>query len=1423
MVPRSLGDDFRLSDAPDSNSSQISHAQDMETDMAMQLSPIREEYRILTGAAPLQVTVTVNFHDAAVRSTYNRTYSSSQSFTPTGRLCQGLLRRIDHCSQELITRKDSDALNSTQCLRMGPKPLRFELAFKISRMGHSGPWAERVFRSYQKHALSSTSAKELLRSSHSIIGMFLRRHDKGFHWGDEPAHDDVSDKPETFIPSLAGPLNLACIPRSLFIESAQTWEFVPGFSMELTFHSLNPARYQAQVRRTLTINSCQTTPLNLGLGEDLLWQADRSVQDLLDQKKNTFDLEHANCDGFEGVPDCDCQHFDENALDVQLRIVNNLGPVYEHLHRSVQSRLRLFTQPAGQDCDDFIGKISARLHQFRDRTDKKIDRLNDFDFRIAELTGHGWHVKNCARFTIEGNQSHSRRSVEALLDRIRTGVSDVLRGHDVAIRMIAYKRGHLILDKALIARDHQSVPAPSPFRSPECQQRMFIAQLKLRIQKDIDMICKDTCNLEDVTEARTSPHQRPFPQARPVTAPCRPVTPCSSRSQSSQWTRPGSPASFATDPPTPPKIPPRKTSMRFFPLVPTKYNKQKQSVRAATAARDSAVGMEFDGDPRTFDGVHKSKSTNCLKGPPIVNENRREEILQGEISQGLRPAADVYPASKSAEFETDSNSTHSSMPALTESDTPSPEQSMLITPSCVRPSSPTPCSLPFMDGLEAHHLSGSWMMDTSAPSSSTFSDMERFADPKIAEPQPKVLQCGQPMTPERVNADDSAPVDTPKALTLPFGEEKTPLAHRQMQGPTITSAKSRGSHTLAIGVKRSAPHESFSAAGCSDRHNVDLPKANIKSGKKDVGTGVEPSGSLYSGFPSEGLLLRRVQKESLHYKLHEDHEEFEVAMAIAECDSSETLRPSIVVKQRSIDEVIGLHCESSEKPPSETESLDGKIKNGRSETSQLKDETPDELNVAPAQCTPEPEVNEAVAKVQTSVPIHELENALCVSPSTALRAMTVEDELSRSKVDFFEQDEDSAIESDTIHNSPPIGDTTHVEQQAPPLMGMSDGPERPGHVMPLSDSGIEIRPGSNITGTPGAEIDGKRPLSPIDENRVELDVLEPVLQGLECSQIEPDQGAVSGPLGSENDRHGVEITAAATSSTASTAFSAPESLLDELESAKQALAPVPTAAARTLKPPKPRISAPNCSASRSVSNPHPSPAHLGLGKNHLLPPLPILSSFTTNNLAGDARASWSSSSSWEDYISSGRQSSDSVDTIKPSPSASVEDEHDDPTKRLGTPTAGLLGLHESRWAEFGIRGALTGTHAFDRPSTAPTPESPDRTRDEAMTGAEQASADVYLRPASPRKIVHLRHKKSIGSIVFSSKLNRKESRELRKKESKELKKQDKVAKAKGRPADADTTSHTNQHHDDGNSRFPRAMMLVAGLAFASSVVSRHHS
>lgn len=1227
------------------------------------LSPIHEERRLPASNAPLEIHVTAKFHDPAIRFTYNHSYHSSQSFIPTERICRGLLRRIKHCSDEVITRKDSDALNSTQCLRKGPKPLRFELIFKITRAGHSGIWAEMSFESNQKHPLTSASAQEVLRSAHRIVGLFMKRHDKGFEWTDEPGYDHFPNKPETFKPSLHGNLNLACIPRSLFIESRQAWEFVPGYTLELTFKSSNPARRQSMIKKTLKVDSEQNTPLNLGLGEDILWQAHKLLMDVLDQKKSSIDQQHADCDGLDGLPDCDCQHFDEDALNVGLRVINNLGPIYDHLHRSTQSRLRLFTNPLGQDCNEFLDAIQSQLSQLRDQTDKKVGKLKDFDFRIAELTGHGWHGKGCARFVIGSEHNHSRRSIEALLDRIRTGVSDVLRGHDVAIRMVAYKRGHLVLDKALIARDHQSTPGRGFMYGAENQQQHLLRKLKARIQHDIDMVCEDTCRIDDIPETDPQLRQRNFSRPQSEISPSRPVTPCDTPQLQ---TRPGSPGSFRTRPPTTPTVPTRSSS-RVFPLVPPKYQVEKNSrSKASSSVRNSAVGADYSGDYQPFGPAAGVEAPNAVARTDYGKTRCTRE------SERLKPAAEVYPTSKE-EYETDSNSTHSSMPALTESDdAPSPDQSMLITPSCVRSSSPIPHGMSSMEDLRGHHFPSPFLLDTSAPNSTTFSDVDRFENANAAIPKKTDLPSSRPGTPKDSGAAKSVPVNTPRAFEDASGDEKTPMPYRSLQADPISGM------------------------------NSDMIA-------KHTTTGSEP-----------------------------DAEPVEKDDGITQCDSSETLRPSTVTEQRSIDGMAGLRGVE----PTET----------REAISTSVPVQPDlEMIDSP---------NEA--EERHSVPTEQsIFYSRIASSEGDMRLMTVENDLSRSKIDFFEQEEESVENSAAVEQ----GSQAHAGSRR---MGMSESSEPKDGMIPSSDSGEDIRTISGAIDRSGSEVEKKRILSPIDESPFEFDVdhYETIAPGMEKTalpQLERDNA--SDPWINYDIRSGDGAHPVGSKKKSMDAVEMSESPYGKPKSAKGGTAP---AASEPLKLSEVRTSG-SISTAHAVSNPQPSPVQLGLSSGQLFPSLPIFSNL--RSVSHDTRTSWSTSSSWED-VSSGRRSSDSVDTIKASPAGSEEVDHPDSPKRLGTPTAGLIGLHESRWAEFGIRAALMGPQTCDRPSTAPLLDSPGSAGDDMDHRVEFDHVDDQLdqeSPSSPRKVLHLKPKKSIGSIITASKLKRKESKELQKQKSVELK------------------------------------------------------
>lgn len=1374
------------------------------------LSPIEEESGFAIDNAPLQVKVAVRFLDPVVKSLhYNRTYSSSPAFEPTDRICRGLLHRIDHCSKELITRNDPEALSAG--LRQAP---RFEISFQLRRDGFPGIWAERVFMSYQKHPVTSTLAKDILCSTHNIVCVFLRHHDEQFRWTNDPSHEYFHDTPTTFKPSHTGAPNLSCVPRSRFIESAQTWESVPGYTLELVLKSRNPSRRQALITRTLEVNSKQTAPLNLGQGETLLWQAYRTLEDMLDSRRTAFEIEHADCDGFEGVVDCDCQHFDEDALCVELRVVNNLGPYYEHLHRNIQSRLQLFRHVCGNDCDEFVRGVHNSFDRLRDQVDTKLDALKDFDFRIAELIGHGWRIKNPARFTLDSKQRHTRRTIEALLDRIRTGVGDVLRGHDVAVRMIAHKRGHLVLDKALISRNHQSSPGPFTPATPEDEQALFVAHLKARIQADINLICKDTCSLEDAPE-EPSPHHSP----RPRNPPSRPFTPRSIVSDGlvlpkvrqdpvkvnhspTSYTPPGSPGHF-TQPPVLPCVPPRSSSMRIFPLVPAKYREREDHSRNLTPSeRDSAIAVDSASDRSIPDEAVSLASSVSGKVRPA--------------SPVLSPAAEVYKRSGARDDDSSSSrSTCSSMPALSESEMATPEHSLLITPSQVRHSSPK-TEAHFFNDFGHGEPSSPLILATPDLSYPVYPAAKSSAGQGVVIPKTPVtsaasaLDLARDKAPAADSTESLVSAETPKETYVGPALEDQAYLQEHHEGDAAPESQ---------GASQSTTHEETSS-GLGIIDDSDL------SGHSFDDSEFDSSEAAQRGV-HEGWLLHCVEDvDERDDAVSENAGYPRLVATVTECDSSDTLRTQI----RILDDVI----EELKLPVPQASLSSDSVDEERQQLNQDYQEA-----IAPAiVCEDSVDLSE-VSEMPEAAWSDDSINAS--AEATKMRDMSAEDELSRSKVDYFEADED-ASDSEELGRSRSVGDLQTAASSLRPVE-VSES-----HcVMPFSDSekGTSQHPEPVGPSNSGSKQPG---FGSIDEAAPEIhpDVSESVRQRSPLNNA--DSVTISAPSTSEVVRGGVQNgpnTANLESeeplldtgglTVSDRAVLTPKTPMNEVFPRNAFAERTPTqgdfASENTTSGP------PRHEVSRSVAQTKPTPAPTGLKNDFLLPSLPVFASL--DSTANQSRASFQSSSSeWEDCVSEARQSSDSVDTIQQPPSLSDHDvgaaERPGSPKRLGTPTAGILGLHESRWADFGIRGALTGSHAFDRPSTAPMlsaehthGEKPEPRSDKVEEDGEETPRP---RPATPhRKSLHLlHHKKSISSIIFPGthhghqlhqhgkppKLTKEETKELRAREKSKAKSK---GKENGKPGDVDIQK---QEEAGEAGRFPRAMMLITGLAIASSVVNR---
>ncbi|KAK1752473.1 hypothetical protein QBC47DRAFT_388582 [Echria macrotheca] len=560
----------------------------------------------------LTVHVEIQFTDPVIRSRYTRTYASSADFAPTARICKGLVRRIERCSHELLTRKDSAALDMFKDGTFECKPLRYEMAFRICT-GDRGDWAERTFRSYQKQPLTVALTKDIILASHRMVGLFLRRHDKGFRWLDGAVRDPSLDGPQAMIPSVDGPLSLLCVPASRFIESSQSFEFVPGYRIELSFRSRNPQRRAPQFGKTIRISSKQTAPLTLFMSEDQLWRGLQAINRGLEPRKQAFDSHLKSCRGGE------CHHSDEASLHIELRVANNIGPLYSHICRSVESKLALFRDFEARDCEDFLATMEAALADIRNETDAKIEELNDFELRIVELRGTGWSARQPAKFTLDSSVSYGRRTIQAALDRIQTGIADVIRGHDIAIHFSGYKRGHLILDKAIVAHAKRGVPKES-FSSPEEAQKVFVGRLKSRIQKDIDLVFEDTCSIDDIPEETE----------RPASS----LTAVETKSNS---------------PDASPRRDPTHNQTRSIPTTPTKESPKPKVQRmfSLTGGRSPRGEMESVKSARSIGDL---KSESCGNKATSVPEDTSDNasVLSEEqppmvVSAPVRPAQRRFP------------------------------------------------------------------------------------------------------------------------------------------------------------------------------------------------------------------------------------------------------------------------------------------------------------------------------------------------------------------------------------------------------------------------------------------------------------------------------------------------------------------------------------------------------------------------------------------------------------------------------------------------------------------------------------------------------------------------------------------------------------------------------------------------------------
>ncbi|KAF4332434.1 hypothetical protein FBEOM_13786 [Fusarium beomiforme] len=440
----------------------------------------------------LRVHVQVKFESPRV-SEHVRDYEASSQLKATDRICQALLSRLQHCSSELITRHDSNALDPLRKPHRDVKPLRYRITYRVERDGLI--LVEKSLRSFQEYELTHDDAREVVAATDRIIGLFLVRHDPGFQWSESAESEATSPESETFRPCTGRPQSMACIPRSHFVSDSQKFEFVSGYSIELFLRSRCATRYPENRNASIKIDSRQPSPLPLLLGEELTTRVSNLIIDPVDLWKRKFDKRHKSCAGLEGSGGC--THIEDGAVDIMVKVRNHIGPDYTYFSHRIQTSKVLFNDHNGRDFDEFANQVKAKLEKARDMTDKSMRSLDDLTLTIRELRGKNWSVHEPLVVRLDPTVTYCRQTVEAVMERLQAGISNVLEHHEDALAtMTVHKRGHLIFDGFLDGAGGDDSAHYEKFATPDLERKALEAHLKERIRSDITMLCRDTCAID---------------------------------------------------------------------------------------------------------------------------------------------------------------------------------------------------------------------------------------------------------------------------------------------------------------------------------------------------------------------------------------------------------------------------------------------------------------------------------------------------------------------------------------------------------------------------------------------------------------------------------------------------------------------------------------------------------------------------------------------------------------------------------------------------------------------------------------------------------------------------------------------------------------------------------------------------------------
>lgn len=430
----------------------------------------------------LRVSVTARF-ESPIDKNFYESYEVSPGFEDSDQISDALLRRIDHCAHELITRPDPKA---SQPLNAEPrtKLARYHLIFRVDRKGL--PWKERHFTSFQEQPMTPDAAHEVVLEADRIITLFLHWHDPDFEWKLPSVATEDPLQHKSVGHEVGIPQSIHCIP---------TYSGHPGYSIDLILRTHSKGHNRSW---GATLDSKQATPLTLHLGENLMSQVKSILHQAVNEREERFDEVHEHCNALEGT--FGCRHFDEGAFDLVAKIRNNYGPDYPHLAIRFQTFRRLVGEGHGVA---FMQNLRMKLGAARDVSDNLIDSTDDLVIKIHELRSRDWKIAQPLTVTMDSSVLNCRKATERILERVESRMTDVLRGHGTVAALTAHKRGHLVLETTICLGDDNDFYDLKLFDSLHLKKRTLQKRLRDRIQEDIRMVMKDTISLDN---PRTGPN-----------------------------------------------------------------------------------------------------------------------------------------------------------------------------------------------------------------------------------------------------------------------------------------------------------------------------------------------------------------------------------------------------------------------------------------------------------------------------------------------------------------------------------------------------------------------------------------------------------------------------------------------------------------------------------------------------------------------------------------------------------------------------------------------------------------------------------------------------------------------------------------------------------------------------------------------------